>query len=219
VSCTTWQEAISALADGEDPGVDPALLAAHQARCAGCRAFERAAHELRRRYAVGEAGRMPDLARRVSRLDRIADRMSRWGAGRVLLAVVAAQIIVLSVPDLVLGAGSDTTHDGRHLGAFTLAYGAGLLLVVWRPARARSLLPVAATLAAALVITATVDIAQGRVPLAGELMHLPELASVVLVWSLTVPRRTRSAVSHRDPAAAIRAVDPARAAPRASDTA
>ena len=51
------------------------------------------------------------------------------------------------------------------------------------------MLPVAAVLAGALVITAVVDLAQRRVPLVGEAAHLPEVVSVVLVWLLAVPSR------------------------------
>ena len=49
------------------------------------------------------------------------------------------------------------------------------------------MLPVAAVLAGALVITAVVDLVDGRIPLVGEAQHLPELLSVVLVWLLAVP--------------------------------
>jgi len=131
---------------------------------------------------------MPDLARRVTRLDRVADRASRWGLLRLLLALVAVQVIALSLPALVLGEEPATSaHGARHLGAFSVAFGTALLLVVWRPARARSILPVGATLAGALVLTAVVDVAEGRVPLAGEAVHVPEVIGVVLVWLLAVP--------------------------------
>jgi len=51
------------------------------------------------------------------------------------------------------------------------------------------MLPVAAVLAAALVITAAVDLADGRIPLAGEALHVPEVLSVLLVWLLASPGR------------------------------
>jgi hypothetical protein len=90
---------------------------------------------------------------------------------------------------------------------------------VARPARARSILPVAAILTGALVITAIVDIVEGRVPLAGETLHLPEVISVVLVWLLAVPagrRRLRSERSPR-PAPELRVVDGSTAADRDRD--
>ena len=196
VECDRWREAISARLDGEDPGIDPALVDAHLARCAGCRAF---ATRRRRRpprpSGSASAPDVPDLSRRVRKAVALADRAGRWSVVRALLVVVAVQILAFSLPALVLGDEQDTAaHAARHLGAFTAAYGVGLLVVAVRPARARTMLPVAAVLAGALVITAIVDLVDGRVPLVGEAQHLPEVLSVVLVWLLAVPaprRRTR----------------------------
>ncbi len=134
---------------------------------------------------------VPDLSQQVSRAVAAQDR-ARRPAVRVLLTVVAIEIIALSLPALVLGDEADTSaHGARHLGAFTVAYGVGLLVVAARPARARTMLPVAGVLAGALLITALVDLANGRIPLVGEAQHLPEIASVALVWLLAVPRGVR----------------------------
>jgi predicted anti-sigma-YlaC factor YlaD len=207
MTCDAWRDALSAVADGEDPGIDRRLVDAHVARCGPCRAFADDAHAVSRAWALSEAEPMPDLSARVSRLDRIADRASRWGLLRALLAVVAVQIIVLSIPGLVLGEDpSASEHGARHLGAFSTAYAAGLLLVVWRPARARSLLPVAATLVAALLITAAVDIADGRVPLVDEVVHVPEIVSVLLVWLLAAPPPRTTARRSPSLAGRLRAV-------------
>lgn len=141
----------------------------------------------------------------------MADRAARWSTVRVLLAVVAADIIVFSAPNLILGDdASSSTHASRHLGAFTVAYGVGLLVVVVRPARARTMLPVAAVLAGALVITAVIDLIEGRIPLTGEAQHLPEVISVVLIWLLTVPtprRLGRAAMRDGVEDAGLRLVD------------
>jgi predicted anti-sigma-YlaC factor YlaD len=193
MSCERWREAISATIDGEDPGLDVRLVDAHVARCPSCRTFRAASDEARRATRLHAAQPMPDLSRSVTRLTAIADRAARWSTVRVLLAVVAVEIVAFSVPMLILGddAGS-STHTSRHLGAFTAAYGVGLLVVVVRPARARTMLPVAAVLAGALVITSIIDLVEGRIPLTGEAQHLPELISVVLIWLLTVPTPRRS---------------------------
>ena len=82
------------------------------------------------------------------------------------------------------------THAARHLGAFGVAYGVALFVVVARPARARSILPVALVLAGAQVLGAIVDLATGRIPLVGEVRHLPQIISVFLIWFLAV-RSTR----------------------------
>ena len=207
MECTRWREAVSARLDGEDPGIDPALVDAHLARCPGCRAFASAAADAHRAQRVGVAAAVPDLSGRVRKAVAVADRASRWSVVRALLVVVAVQIIGFSLPALIFGDEHETaTHAARHLGAFTAAYGVGLLVVAVRPARARTMLPVAVVLAGALVITAIVDMANGDVPLVGEAQHLPELLSVVLVWLLAVPAPRRTAGSIGPSRPSLRAV-------------
>ena len=194
MSCDAWIEAISARADGEDPGVDERLLDAHLQHCAACRAFEAAIGGARRRTLVAEAAPIPDLSARVTKLNALADRASHWSIVRALLVVVAIEVIAFAAPGLVLGSGDASAHEARHLGAFSVAYGIALLVVAVRPARARTVLPVAAFLALALVITAGVDLARGSIPFDGEIGHLPEIVSVVLVWLLAAPSPQRKGV-------------------------
>lgn len=206
MSCDRWREAISAIVDAEPSPVDERLLDVHLTRCADCRSFRDVAAQARRATRVHEAPTPNDMPRRVARSAAIADRASRWNVLRIVLAVVAVEIFAFSLPDLLAGSSSDSgRHAARHLGAFTLAYGAALLVVVARPARARAMLPVAAVLAGALVITAVIDLASRRIPLVGEARHVPELLSVVLVWSMTAPTpgrfgrtRGRSGFEHVD---------------------
>lgn len=136
----------------------------------------------------------------------------------MLLVVVAVEIIIFSLRALVLGDGDDASvHATRHLGAFTVAYGVGLLGVAVRPARARTMLPVAAVLAGALAITAVVDISVGEVPLVNEASHIPEVISVVLIWLLAVPSHKRRLRRQTPPAAAsaLRALPSEPSIPRA----
>jgi predicted anti-sigma-YlaC factor YlaD len=208
VTCELWQSAISARIDGEEPGVEPRLLEAHLASCVSCRRFQTVAEATRRAARVQPAPPMPDLSRRIVKLNAIADRASRWSIVRVLLGVVAIDVIAFALRALVLGQEDDASaHAARHLGAFTFAYGVGLLVVVVRPARARTMLPVAAVLAGALGVTAVVDLSNGNVPLVGEATHLPELLSVLFIWLLAVPtpRRRREDADHRR-SPALRAV-------------
>ena len=74
------------------------------------------------------------------------------------------------------------------------------MVVVVRPARARSILPVALVLAGAQVIAAAVDLISGRIPVVGEMRHLPQIISVFLIWYLAVPtgRRGRTAGAPTD---------------------
>lgn len=189
LTCERWLEAVSALADGEDPGIDTRLVEAHAARCPRCRDLRDQFDQLGRVARVDAAPSMPDLSRPIVRLNAMADRASRWAIVRGLLALVAVVVIGLSAGDLVVAEEQGVSgHGVRHLGAFALAYGVALLVVVVRPARARTVLPVACTLAAAVVITAILDVAYGYVPISGEAwQHIPELVSMVLVWLLAAP--------------------------------
>jgi predicted anti-sigma-YlaC factor YlaD len=186
MGCEHWVEAISAIADDEEPGVDRHLLDAHLARCPACRAYEANVQGTRGAFRVQPAPALPDLSRRIVKRNAIADRSARWGVVRGLLAVVAVQLLVLGGSDLLTAGPAE--HPLRHLGAFTVAYGVGLLVVVVRPARARAMLPVASVLGATLVLSTLVDVRSGIVSAASELVaHLPGLVSVLLMWSLAAP--------------------------------
>lgn len=210
MDCAQWNEAIGAILDGEDPGIDPALVDAHVARCPDCAAHREFVHGLRR-AALREAEPQPDLAPRVVKAAKVADGTRTWSIPRGVLAVCAIEVVALSMPDL-FGAGA--SHDTRHLGAFTFAYGVLLLVVVARPARARTMLPVALMLGLALAVTAVVDLVAGTVPLVNETLHVPELVSVVMVWMLAAPGRVRRSGGDR-----LRVRAPLRAVDRAEDVA
>jgi predicted anti-sigma-YlaC factor YlaD len=112
------------------------------------------------------------------------DGMWTWTFPRGVLAICAAVITISSIGDL-LGGSEIEGHDARHLGAFSLAYGIALGVVVVRPARARTVLPISLVVTAALVITAVIDVTDGAVSVSRELSHLPEIISLVAVWTLT----------------------------------
>ena len=201
MDCSRWRDALSALADGEQAEIDGRLVAAHVGRCPGCASYK---DSIASSPAVGRvvgAVEMPDLSKTISKLNAAADRAAHWSILRIVLAVVAVQVIAFALPALVLGKEQDVaTHAARHLGAFGVSYGVALLVVVARPARARSILPVAMVLAGAQVIAAIVDLATGRIPLVGEAQHLPQIISVFLIWYLAVP-------STRDRGAKVKASD------------
>lgn len=193
VDCELWREAISARADGERETIDPRLLESHLAGCAECRSFAENVHRIRRAASIDVSEPMVDLSGHVVKAARAADRNSVWWVLRLGLGVVACQIIVLSAPALLLGhsSGSDK-HTARHLGSFAVAYAIGLLVVALRPAKARGMLPLAAALAGCLAVTGIIDIAEGHVPALAEVHHIPEVAGLVLVWVLAMPKRLPS---------------------------
>lgn len=187
-TCDAVQAALSARADGEPEGIEPALVDAHLASCTDCTEFAASVDALRRHSRISAAPTLPGLSASIVKTAAAEDRRSSPYVARWLLAFVAVQIVVLSIPDLLAtDVHRDVAHAARHLGAFALAYAVGLLVVVARPARARTLLHVAVVLAGALAITGLVDVGQGRAPLVGEAMHIPEMISLVLLWILARP--------------------------------
>jgi predicted anti-sigma-YlaC factor YlaD len=195
MDCSAWRDALSAMADGEAAGIDERLVAAHVARCAGCHSFQAMLDSTPTYARIDVASDVPDLSKKISKLNAAADRAAHWSILRIVLAIVAVQVIAFALPALLLGEENGVaTHSARHLGAFGVAYGVALLVVVVRPARARSILPVAMVLAGAQVLGAVVDLATGRIPLVGEARHLPQIISVFLIWFLAVPtdRRNRT---------------------------
>lgn len=181
--CAQVQEAISALADGEEPGLDPSLVEAHVATCPSCHSQQEFIHALRR-SGLREAETHDDVAPSVVRSARMLDGMWTWTLPRGVLAICAAVITISSIGELLGGSGIGG-HDARHLGAFSLAYGIALGVVVVRPARSRTVLPISLVVTAALVITAIIDVTDGAASLEQELSHLPEIISLIAVWALT----------------------------------
>lgn len=159
---------------------------------------------------------MPDLARSVTREVAREDRRGAHWLLRGGLIAVAALIAGAAVPRMLgeqrlPGAAGElfhapVNHDVRHAGAFSLAFAVGLLLVALRPARARALFPVALMAAAALVLTAVLDAAEGQVTILSERQHLPELAALILVWLLARGTSRRPAEPATAPAP-LRLVD------------
>lgn len=183
MDCTRWTEAISAVADGEDPGIDPLLVDAHASGCDRCGPFRASLDRSVGTMRLATAPTLPDLGTSVATRAAVADRASRPAWLRWLLVLVALQIIALSAPALLFGNESGSSpHGARHLGAFTTAYAVGLLVVAFRPARVRTMLPVAQVLVGALVISTIVDVADGRIEVTNELAHLPEAISLVALW-------------------------------------
>ena len=193
MACESWQEAISAALDGEAPTTAPELRRrppaplpelpgvrrAGASSCAGGPGSDRP--QTPRTSPLPSAGRSPSpIAASVP--------VSR-GSG---LLVVAVQIVVLAVPELL---GSFANHGSRHLGSFSIAYAIALVVVAARPARAPTVLPVALVLVAALGVTAVADAARGSVAWLGEVSHAPELLSLLLLWSLARRRPGAGAAS------------------------
>ena len=189
VDCQSWREAISSAIDGEDVGPSREAIDSHIAGCSSCAEFSEFAHQLRR-SSLRSAEVVPDQSADIKRRIGLVSGVARWTFARAVLAVCAIEVIAFSVPDL-LGSGSESAHDARHLGAFSVAFGVTLLVAVLKPTRARMMMPIAMVLAVALTLGAIFDLAEGRIPLIGEARHIPEVVSAGLLWLMGAPSGSR----------------------------
>lgn len=194
--CDRYRVAVSAALDGEDPGLEAAVLDAHLRRCGSCRRFTERAGQLHRDLRLRAAEPVPDLTGAIlARLPSpVPARAPAGVAGlRGLLALVGLLQLGSALPGLVAGQdGAMSGHAARHLASFGAALGLAFLLAAWRPARVSGMLPVVGALGLLLVVTAMADVASGRVEAATEAHHVGEVVGVLLCWMLaraTAPRR------------------------------
>ena len=191
MDCERAREALSALADGEDPGAEPAAVAAHVASCDACAAWGQA---LRGRPVTMSLPTEPgdhvlaDVLSAMSR-QRAADEQRRvrralapWRIGLVMAAVVQPLLVL---PSLVSAQWLGHAHDAREIGSWHLALAVGFVFAAWRPARAWGMLPLVAALVGALVVTAVVDTANGHVGWARELAHVVDVIGLACLWALS----------------------------------
>jgi hypothetical protein len=106
VACDAAQQALSALADGEPPGVAPEDLEAHVGSCADCRAFDDTVRSLRQQLRFEPVGPLPDLAPAV--LARLAQPRPRHGRGWLPAVAAAAVGAVAGAAFVGVGSGPQT---------------------------------------------------------------------------------------------------------------
>jgi predicted anti-sigma-YlaC factor YlaD len=190
MTCSQTRIAISALIDGEDPGIPAAQVRAHVAGCPACQQWQRSAEEVTRAVRV-QSVQVPDLTERVlaavhadpAAAARSAAVVSRRQVLRWALAVSALAQLVIGVPLLFSGSG-ETLHVSREMASFDVAVAVGYLLAAWRPARAAALVPVAVVLSVCLLFTSTLDVANDGALVAHEVGHLLAVLQAGLLWAL-----------------------------------
>lgn len=195
MTCTQTRLAISALLDGEDPGVNAARARAHLAGCAACQAWQASAEQVTRAVRITSV-EVPDLTEQVlaavaadQTLGSEAARRAAAAHGRrqilrVALAVSALAQLILGLPLLVSGAGGDVLHVSREMASFDVAVAVGFLFAAWRPARAAALVPIAVALSLCLLLTSTLDVATNGAAAAHEIGHLLAVLQAALLWAL-----------------------------------
>jgi predicted anti-sigma-YlaC factor YlaD len=192
MDCPDAIELISTHVDGRAAPSEVRLMELHVASCQSCRAYLGDALALDRKVRVRSAERIPDLTDAIlARARPPRARHLTWL--RVSLAWIGLLGVAQAVPNLVLGhdAGA-TTHVARHVGALTVALFVGFVYAAWRPQRAFGLLPVAVSLAVAMIAASIVDVSQGLVSPWGEIAaHSIDVAGVTLLWFLAGTPRPR----------------------------
>lgn len=182
--CHGARELLSAALDDEIAPSERRRLDDHLDTCAACAAVLDRWSDVNRRIRVRRPDAVPDLASRVLERARPA-RTGRGGWIRPALAWVAAIIAVQSIGPLVFGsADGASAHVARHLGAFAAALALGLAYAAWKPHRAFGLLPFAAALVATTAVSAVSDVIAGSRSAMSEMIHVSELAGLVLLWML-----------------------------------
>lgn len=203
MDCNAFRELMSARLDGECGDADSEALARHLAGCAACRAFDAELTALHRAVRVRAAEPVPDLSAAI--LARAhPPQPGRFEWVRWALLIVALTELALALPGLVLGEDTGATvHVARHIGSLSIAMAVGMAYAAWHPERAYGFLPVGAALAACTLVTAVLDVADGRAGAFGESHHVLELLALGLLWKLAgSPRPGSRARAPRRPALA-----------------
>jgi hypothetical protein len=190
VDCEQVQASLSARLDGEDPGLDPAAEESHLRRCPSCREFQRSLPAVMTTVRADDlgAGHSGDVASRITKLAGPIDRSGVWWVLRALLFATALGYLLLEIPELMLSNDPHHGHLAHHLGIFEAAYAITLIVVAFRPAKARAMVPFTAVLAVGMVLFAVIDVVRGEAFPLSELSHTLELAGLVLVWLLATRR-------------------------------
>jgi predicted anti-sigma-YlaC factor YlaD len=208
--CDDVHLALSARLDGEAETQPRAVVDAHLAGCAACRAWLARAERVTRAVRLQSVD-VPDLTERIlaaahaqralpERIRRpVGARPTepaggrrpdgvRWGLG--LLAVVQ---LMVAIPDL-LGAVGHDAHAGREVAAFDIALAVGLLIAACYPEYARIYAPVVLTLVLCFAAISAVDILQGVVTPGRVAVHAISVVQAGLLWLLA--RRSPARAVH-----------------------
>lgn len=184
--CEQCRAAITARLDSDHEPYPRAAIDAHLRGCDACRDYAALAHRAASQTRTDAlVAAVLDRTEATPR-DRVVTAVARWSCA----ALGVAQIAV-AIPALIRSDAHGPTHSGRHVAAFSIALGVGLLVAAWRPHRAAGLLPPVATLATALVVTCALDLVTGDLPANAEIHAIAPLG-VVGLWFVAHGVRPRA---------------------------
>lgn len=191
MECFRAREALSALLDGEDPGVERDVVRPHLDSCPACSRWQEDAAGLDRRMRLAPATTEgePDLAARVLPNVRLP-RPRRWPAVvRAALAVVALAQLGIAAANLAGPLGLHTTLPSAHMShevtAFNLAFGVALLGIAHDSRRANGQLPLLTSFLVVLAAVSTFDLSSGNVGWSRLATHAPIVLGLLLTVVLS----------------------------------
>ena len=158
-----------------------AVLDRHLAECVDCRWYALDSARIRKAALRIETAPAPDVTEAVMRRVAESQKIS-WTAQvvRVVTALLGALQLIVAWP--LLTVSGHMAHETRHIGAFSIALGVGLLYAAWRPHRAVGLMPAVISLSGAMLITCTLSLNDGMLPGHAELSHLVAPVAVSGLW-------------------------------------
>jgi predicted anti-sigma-YlaC factor YlaD len=196
MDCETVRTALSAVLDGEDPGVDQAAIDAHLAVCPACRRWKLAAHDLTRQIRLQalapEATDPESFVRKLRETFKASSGSDHLRLLKIGLMVAGVTQIAVTLPTLLTG-GSDDVLD---LLSLQVALGVGFLVCSLRPNRAPALVLMVGTGALLLTMAATIDLVRGDTKLHSEASHAVTLVGWILLC-LTAKRVPSTARDER----------------------
>jgi predicted anti-sigma-YlaC factor YlaD len=189
VNCEVTKEAISALLDGEVPGVTVVDVDRHLESCHDCRSWREAAHAVTRRARIDPIlpgiRRTDEVLAAARSTGQLPRRPSTAALARLGLMAIAAVQIAITVPVLVFGKDHGVPgHIAHEMGSFDAALAVGFLVAAWRPGRALGMRTLIGAVAVLLALTAVIDLARGATDLYDEAPHLLALGGWLLVRHL-----------------------------------
>jgi predicted anti-sigma-YlaC factor YlaD len=186
--CDDVHEALSARLDGEAATQPSALIDAHLAGCAACRAWLVRAERVTRLVRL-QPVEVPDLTERILAAAHAQGvlpgraKPTLWAGLRWALGLLAVVQLMLAVPDLLGVVGHDA-HAGREVAAFDIALAVGLLIAACYPEYARIFAPVLITLVVCFAAISALDVMQGLVSPGRVAVHVIAAVQAGLLWLL-----------------------------------
>ena len=199
MDCSTYREILSAGLDGEAGALELDAATHHASFCAACSAWLEAATSVTRAARLSPADDVPDLTASILTASPVAPPPlgpDGLPVARVGLALVALAQLLIGQESLLDAAGI-AAHLSREQGVWEVALAIGFATAAWRPRRAAGLVPLVTALVAGLLVTGSIDAADGTVAMLGEGHHLVALVGLALLIASTrlsdAPRRVMHA--------------------------